>query len=135
MKLERKVNNMKLDYEFIKQILLTLEDNEEHLMELGNILEILNIKEGKDLDKFIGHVKVLGDNFYIESKSKDYGIMHSIGGTTVNLNAMYRLTAQGFEFLDILKKDNIFNKIKDLSISTAFEVGKNLLITYLSGNV
>ncbi len=134
--IERKVNNMKLDYEFIKQILLTLEGNEEHLMELENIFKILNIKDDKDIDKLAGHLKIIGDNFCIECSSANYGFSYSVGNfVSINGNAKYRLTARGYEFLDILKKDTIFNKIKDLSISTAFEVGKNLLTTYLSGKV
>lgn len=126
---------MKLDYAFIKQILLTLEDNEEHIMELGKILDVLNIKEDKELDRFIGHVKVLGDNFYIESTSRNYGIENYIGGMAINDNAMYRLTARGYEFLDILKNDTVFSKVKNLSIQTAFDVGKSMLTNYLTGLV
>ncbi len=43
-------------------------------------------------------------------------------------NVNYRLTAKGYEFLDLLMHDTVINKIKDFSISTAIEVGKQILI-------
>ena len=47
-------------------------------------------------------------------------------------NAKVRITAQGLEFLDALKNDNIVRQIKDFSFSTAIDVGKSLLTKYIS---
>ena len=43
-------------------------------------------------------------------------------------NPLYRITANGYEFLDILKNDTILNKIKHFAIQNAWEIGKQLII-------
>lgn len=124
---------MKLDYNFIKQILLTMEENNKHEIPLNSLLKNLKILtiDGKIdenlIDKFIGHVKILGDNFFIECSNEEYGFMETCDGYAVITNANYRITAQGYEFLDILKKDNILKQIADLAVPTAFKIGTQLL--------
>ena len=48
-------------------------------------------------------------------------------------NASYRITAKGYEFLEMLRKRNIFNKIKGLTVPTALEVGKAILVKTITG--
>ena len=122
---------MKLDYDFIKEILLALEENKEHLIPLKRLMMTLKISENTkdETDKLAGHLKVLGDNFYVESSSIDYGFRYGADNyLTINTTVKYRLTAKGYEFLDILKNDNILNKIKKFSISTVYEIGKQALL-------
>ena len=56
-------------------------------------------------------------------------------GDYIISNPSYRITAQGYEFLDILKNDTVLNKIKNFAISNAWEIGKQLLVQYAIGQV
>ena len=125
---------MKIDYNFLKLILVNLQENESHLtynLTLAKGLSI-DIKNDQQFDKFVGHIKLLDDNCCIDCAKPDLGFMESKKGCWVVLEINYRLTSQGYEFLDMLRENNIFNKIKNLSISTALEVGRCLLINTLT---
>lgn len=131
---------MKLDYKFIKQILITMEEYENHeikcqelLMKL-ELLDLVGKIDDNKIDPFIGHIKLLGDNYLIESSSQNFGFMRTNQGYMIG-DATYRITAQGYEFLDVLKNDNVFNKVKNLAIPTALEVGKQLLVQFLTGQL
>ena len=80
-------------------------------------------------EKFVGHIRILGDNYFIESSDKqcNYGF-ESINNGYAMSNPFYRITANGYEFLDILKNDTILNKIRQFAIKNAWEIGKQLLI-------
>ena len=124
---------MKLDYKFIKQLLEAMENYDEHQICLGNLMKIVSINDENE-DKFIGHIKILADYDCIDTSSSEMGFRYGIDGSlSINGGSRYRLTARGYEFLDILKQDTIFNKIKDHAISTVLEVGKTLLTDSLSG--
>ena len=45
------------------------------------------------------------------------------------------MTAKGYEFLDMLKQDTVFNKVKNFTITNAFEIGKQLLISLATGAI
>lgn len=124
---------MKLDYKFIKQLLETMENYDKHQISMRNLINSVSITDESE-DKFVGHMKILADYNCIDTLSGDLGFSYGIDGNlSINSGERYRLTARGYEFLDILKQDTIFNKIKDHAISTAIEVGKSLLIESLSG--
>ena len=121
---------MKLDYDFIKQILLTMEECEKHEIENLELMRLLNITKD-DEDRFIGHILVLGDNNLITSAN----LNHPFGFARVSrgdiyqiINDKYRITAQGYDFLDVLKNDTILKKIKNFAIQNAWEIGKQLII-------
>lgn len=120
---------MKLDYNFMKEILIVMEEYASHEIENLKLLDLLNITNENE-DKFIGHIKILGDNNFIECNNTayPYGIFtdNRLNGYKI-ISAKYRLTAQGYEFLDVLKKDNIFHQIADLAVPTAFKVGTQIL--------
>lgn len=125
---------MKIDYKFIKRILATLENASCHEMRCQKLLEELEIKASNNfvdenlLDKFIGHIKILGDNNFLESSTKDYGFMRIVNGGYSLGNPTYRITAQGYAFFDVLKNDTAFNKIKDFAISNAMYIGREIII-------
>lgn len=123
---------MKLDYQLIKDILLTLENYPQHQMSSFDLMNSLKIDENS-LEEFIGHIKIMGDYCLIESSDKqgNYGFMLAANGRIIPVNCNYRLTASGYEFLDILKNDTIFKKIKDYAIPNAIEIGKQLLVSFL----
>lgn len=119
---------MKLDYEYLKQILTKMEECPTHRIQSGVLLEDLNTNE-IDRDKFFGHIRILFDFGCIDCPDEDLGIQYMLNGNVFCTSAPYRLTAKGYEFLDILKNKTVFNKIKDFAISNAWDIGKQLLIT------
>lgn len=128
---------MKLDYEYIKQLLLTMEEYPEHEIESHDFWKLIGLSsnDGKfdtaTLDKFIGHMKILSDDFLIESSADNFGFVFN-RGNLFTATAYYRITSKGYEFLDILKNDTVFNKIKTFALSNAFEIGKNIFVDITS---
>lgn len=126
---------MKLDYDFIKKILLEMEDNEDFQISSHKLMKKLEISH--DLErKFMGHIKLLGDRNFIESDSKNhsFGFKIKMSQYLIN-NVNYRITAQGHEFLDMLKNDTVFNKIKNFALPNAFDIGKQILISLVTGGL
>ena len=128
---------MKLDYEFIKKILITMEEYNEYCIRAYELIKKLNISTDKEKDKFIGHILILGDNNLIDCDNKEYkfGLVYFLGGNYDILDTNYRITAQGYEFLDILKNETAFNKVKNFAINTAIEIGKQIIIKVATGGM
>lgn len=128
---------MKLDYDFIKQILLTMEEYDKHEIENLELMKYLNIAD-EDVDKFIGHILILGDNGLIETHhlKYPYGFVRISSEDEYQIvSDKYRITAQGYEFLDVLKNDTILKKIKNFAMKNALEIGKQLIIEYAKINM
>lgn len=128
---------MKLDYDFIKQILLTMEEYDKHEIENLELMKYLNIAD-EDVDKFIGHILILGDNGLIETHhlKYPYGFARILREDVYQIvSDKYRITAQGYEFLDVLKNDTILKKIKNFAMKNALEIGKQLIIEYAKINM
>ncbi|MCM1338949.1 MAG: DUF2513 domain-containing protein [Muribaculaceae bacterium] len=131
---------MKLDYKFIKEILMTMEEYEHHEIQcsiLSKNLKIAsetNIKDKCKKEKFIGHIKILGDNNFIESSASNYGIKRCANGYMIG-NPLYRMTARGYEFLDVLKNDTVLNKIKNYTLSTAYNIGTQCLTSEIISQI
>ena len=119
---------MKLDYNYLKKILIIMEENSEHEIRSFDLFRKLLGTEDID-DKTLGHLRVLNDFGCIDSQADNLGIKECLNGQIMQGNTLYRLTSRGYEFLDILKNDTIFNKIKNFAISNAWDIGKQLLIT------
>ena len=121
---------MKLDYDFIKQILLTMENYHEHEINNYELMKLLNITADIE-DKFIGHILLMGDNGLIDYCHTKYAFgfakIPGCKGYKI-IDDDYRITANGYEFLDILKNDTILKKIKNFAIQNAWEIGKQLII-------
>ena len=134
---------MKLDYKFIKDILITMEEYKEHQIYSYDLMKLLNIKNEEniineqEIDKFVGHIKILGDNNFISCSAKDgkFGFVYGLGGNLMMTNTTYRLTAQGYEFLEILKNDTAFNKVKDFALNTALDIGKQIIVKLATGGM
>lgn len=121
---------MKLDYGFIKEILLAMEKFEEHEIRCPQLVEILGGSQTdiNFVNKFVGHIKILGDNHFIDCSTKDYGVIRYANGGYSLVNPIYRITAQGYDFLDMLKNDTVFNKVKDFTLSNAVTIGREIII-------
>ncbi len=130
---------MKLDYQFLKQLLTAMENDSQHTITNENLarsagVDFKSIDEEK-FDKFVGHVRQLQDNGCIDCISPDLGFKQNSNDHWTVTRVRYRLTNHGYEFLDILNENKIFNKVKDFSISTALELGKHLLTEVVTGAV
>ncbi|MBQ8436707.1 MAG: DUF2513 domain-containing protein [Alphaproteobacteria bacterium] len=129
---------MKQDYELIKLILQTLAENDSYCVSLDSLAKQIQEKTGEREpfnDKFVGH-------FFL---AKDVNLIAELGvcfftgqqyRKPVPANyAKLRITAQGLEFLEALKNDNIIHKIKEFSVGTAIDIGKSLLTSFISKNL
>lgn len=132
---------MKLDYNFIKEILLTMEEYDKHEIYSYELWQKIGAMDSKQcinndiFDKLIGHIKILSDNNCIKSKNDDFGVKLGINKQIITYNTPYRLTAQGYEFLDVLKNDTAFNKVKDFAISNAIDIGKQIIVQLATGAI
>lgn len=120
---------MKLDYDYLKKILIRMEECPRHRISSGELLKDPEIAKD-DLDKFAGHIHILFDFGCIDCPNEELGFQYPLSGRIVCVSAPYRLTAKGYEFLDMLKNETIFNKIKNLAISNALDIGKQMLIAW-----
>ena len=121
---------MKLDYEYLKKILITMEEQDEYYISIPKLMKgVYNAKNSSDITpKFVGHIEILFDNKCIESEEgKGSGFSLLSNGEIYCADLCYRMTARGYEFLDMLKNETIFNKIKNLAISNALDIGKQML--------
>ena len=126
---------MKIDYKFLKSILIAMEEYKLHQIRCYDLMQKIGVMDERHVlneeltEKFVGHIKILGDNYFIESSDKqgNYGFGNMNNGYAMS-NPLYRITAKGYEFLDILKNDTILNKVKNFAIKNAWEIGKQLII-------
>ncbi len=126
---------MKQDMEYIKLILQTLADNESYFMMLENLAKKLQEKTNEQQpfnDKFIGHIFLAKDANLIAELGICFFTGQQYPHPMLANGAKLRITAQGLEFLEALKNDTIFHKVKDFSLGVATDVGKNLLTTFLN---
>lgn len=125
---------MKQDMEYIKLMLQTLADNESYFMMLEVLAKQVQEKtnEVQPLnDKFIGHFFLAKDTNLIAELGVCFFTGQQYSRPILANGAKVRITSQGLEFLEALKNDTIFHKVKDFSLGVATDVGKNLLTSFL----
>ena len=111
---------MKRDMELIRNLLLTMEENPRQL-------EV----EGYDKNQVKYHALLLIEAGFLDGNVSDTLANTSVVPSFVSVN---RLTWDGHEFLDNIRKEEVWNTIKtefkDASISTVFSIGKLLTENY-----
>ncbi|EJC7157885.1 DUF2513 domain-containing protein [Vibrio parahaemolyticus] len=111
---------MKRDMELIRKLLLTMEENPRQL-------EV----EGYDKNQVKYHTLLLIEAGFLDGNVSDTLANTSVVPSFVSVN---RLTWDGHEFLDNIRKEEVWNTIKtefkDASISTVFSIGKQLTENY-----
>ncbi|WP_237487825.1 DUF2513 domain-containing protein [Vibrio parahaemolyticus] len=111
---------MKRDMELIRKLLLTIEENPRQL-------EV----EGYDKNQVKYHALLLIEAGFLDGNVSDTLANTSVVPSFVSVN---RLTWDGHEFLDSIRKEEVWNTIKtefkDASISTVFSIGKQLTENY-----
>lgn len=127
---------MKLDSDFIKEILTIIENEEDYVISSHTLMRELGIKTRAQERKFMGHILLLADNRLLESFPSKYpfGFVYCVGGEYSIVDVSYRLTARGYELIDILNNREIFEKVKNLSVDNALEVSRQLLVRKAVGD-
>ncbi|MBO5038848.1 MAG: DUF2513 domain-containing protein [Alphaproteobacteria bacterium] len=126
---------MKQDYELIKLILQTLAENDSYCVPLDSLAKQIQEKTGESElfnDKFVGHFFLARDTKLIEELGVCFFTGQQYHKPVPANHAKLRITAQGLEFLEALKNDNIIHKIKEFSVGTAMDIGKSLLTNLIS---
>lgn len=121
---------MKLDTAFARQILLTMENYPDYLISSLKLKDKLNITTKELERKFMGHILLLADanliDYFPENKWP-FGFVYGVDGEYSIIEVGYRLTARAYDMLDVCRNDEVFEKIKHLSISNALEVSKQII--------
>lgn len=123
---------MQINYLYIKKILTAIRECDSHTISTEALIDILKTPDNKqELDKFFGHLLFLADNRCIDevfnSARYRFGIVYDNNGFNSYGDTLIRLTASGYDFLDILNQDKVLQKIKGFGFTAAVEVGKLLL--------
>ena len=111
---------MKRDMELIRKLLFAIEENPRQLTVGGYDNEVVKY-----------HALLLIEAGLLDGKVSDTLANTSVVPSHIFVN---RLTWDGHEFLDNIRKDEIWNTIKsefkDASVSTIFHIGKELAESY-----
>ena len=121
---------MRIDRNFVREIFLAMQAEDDYVISSHSLMKKLGIS-GKDLErKFMGHILILGDKGLIESfySKYPYGFVNCVGGEYSIIDVDYRLTAQGYEMIDLFKHEKIFAKVKDYTLSNAVDLARKLLV-------
>ncbi len=114
---------MRLDLEYIKQILQIIEDDDNNdMVSLGHIKSEItsfnssNTTSDLELKKLRKHLHDLRDLGCISCDSPNLGFRESVSGNqiciTANDSVRYRMTFLGHKLSDSMKNDTLWNKIK-----------------------
>ena len=120
---------MRIDRNFVREIFLAMQDHEDYVISSHTLMQKLGVK-GRALErKFMGHILILGDKGLIESFYTKYpfGFVQCVGGESSIVDADYRMTAQGYEMIDIFKHEEVFSKVQDYTLSNALDLARQLL--------
>jgi len=120
---------MKLNNEYLKSLLISIEEIPSPRPNLKFILEAMGLDDIND--EFLLHYEVIADYGLIEGAitPEKIGLVDSFDGTSwVNIDI--RLTATGHEFVSNIRQSEVWETIKEKfkedSIDTVFSVAKKL---------
>ena len=120
---------MKRDLDLIREIMLVLEDKMEYdkKFQSAHLIEVIQDKT-LSAEKLAYHVGLLVENDFIKAKEYKY---QSGEPTDYLINT---ITSQGQDFIDTIRQDTTWNKIKDKSsniggftLSLLVDIGKEYL--------
>ena len=124
---------MKLNQEYLKKLILNIEEVHAPRPTLKQILQSLNLSDLND--EFLLHYEVLRDYGFIEGVEDpaNIGLVNTDDGV-LWIDAHIRLTAKGHEFATALNTPEIWTvlkeKFKEDSVDTLFNVSKELVVKF-----
>ncbi|WP_394546894.1 DUF2513 domain-containing protein [Pantoea ananatis] len=120
---------MKIDQQYLKDLLIAFEDNEGPQT---NIRELEDAGFDYSNQKFIFHMRLLDDKNLIARVDGEPGFGLCLGADNTGSWAVLplRLTSQGHDFIEALRQKEVWNTVKEnfkeASISTLVDVAKQL---------
>ena len=125
---------MKIDHEYLKGLLVAFEDSPEPTTDIQALADAgFNYED----PRFGFHMALLDDMRLIERDDGDPGIgrVSGIDGFSSWSALPLRLTANGHEFLEVLRNQEIWSTIqrdfKEASLDTMYRVGRGLLSRFI----
>ena len=126
---------MQLDIRFLRKILNIMQEKQSHYISTQEILDDIradyDYMEYQDFkDFFADHLLLLRDNKLIENVSVEdskLGIAYNtkcLGIHPCNI----RLTLSGYDFLKVLNKNGIIDRIKNLTLTESLKICEHILI-------
>ena len=120
---------MKKDLDLIRQIMLTLEENMEYGKNFQSAQLIEVMKDATlSAEKLAYHIGLLVESDFIRAKDHKY-----LSGEPTDYQ-IYTITSQGHDFIDTIRQDTTWNKIKEkaydiggFSLSLLVDIGKEYL--------
>jgi len=107
---------MKLDIDYIKEILTKIENVDSDRIRLGELMKSFDIKddENEKFSKLYLHLRILYDEGFLETTSNSFPIKEGANEhTNYNSGAKIGITLNGYRLLDSLRSDKLSVKIKD----------------------
>lgn len=123
---------MKIDQEYLKQILNAFIDSPKSFVWVADIVDT----DDEIDDRFLFHMQILEDQGFIEclDKKSELGYEITLGGGFEWKSRPLRLTAAGHEFVEALNRPEIWEVLKtefqDASLSTLRSAAKTLLLAF-----
>ena len=126
---------MTIDIEYLKNLLEKFESSPKAFT---NIIELKKNGIDHDTEEFIFHLHLLWDKGLISAESTDiesFGLERVGNGVPLWSVVNLRLTFAGHDFIEALKNENIWAKLKsdfkESGMTTIVDVSKTLLSEYL----
>lgn len=120
---------MKIDHEYLKQLLLAFESSEQVFTDIDELAETGFSYED---EKFTHHMILLDDYKFIESPSNGIGYQMLSSGQILWASHPLRMTALGHEYLAAIKEPDVWSKIvssfSESSLDTVKTVAKELVV-------
>jgi Hypothetical protein (DUF2513) len=129
---------MKPDQDYLKKL---LEICEAAPAPIFNIEELQAVGLDYGADQFVFHMNILDDLGLIERDDREsgFGLVRGIDGHMSWSVLPLRLTAQGHQFIEALRNQEVWATIKrdfkDVSINTLLDVSKRLLDAYIKKKI
>lgn len=133
---------MKMDLDYIKKLLNILNDCDDDRVELNYLyttLQISSNSESRPLEKKLRHyLFLLYEAGFIEATTNSLGFKETVNGNILTIgNTRYWLTMKGYQLLESINNDTLFNKmtagIKNIGIDTLKQM-PSLALEYLAKN-
>lgn len=133
---------MQLDVRLLRKILNTIQEKESHFVSVAEVLddvrqdyETIDKETFKDL--FYGHLLLLKDNRVIleVSNTSNLGLGYGLNGHLNSYPCFIRLTSIGYDFIKILNKNEVIDKIKNFTLSECLKFAEYMLFEYVKQKV
>lgn len=129
---------MQIDYEIIKRILNAMQKRESHFVAVSKLLEASKpdyqeITPEEYADLFFGHLQLLKDNEVItEVLGENLGVRYTISGNLTLSGCYIRLTSKGYDFIKLLNKEGLPEKLKRLTINESLKIAETVIANGIS---